>query len=204
MRRRPLIAGVVLAALAAAAGVLVYKAVASGPPGSPAPRYRVTLREARKASFPVYYPGDVVAGLPLTTIIRSHNAGPVPDIDFIYGDCTGADSCAPPLEVQVWPTCARNLAVYATTTAPVPVPQAAAPVPATVREVPAAFLEDSRRLEIQTGISTIVIFAENREQALQVADSLRGLNVDVGPRVPLPQPPPHALAGKLTCDGLDR
>jgi hypothetical protein len=46
----------------------------------------------------------------------------------------------------------------------------------TVRGVPAAYFEGGNRLEIQTGTSTVVIFANH---PATVADALRGVNNDV-------------------------
>ena len=68
-----------------------------------------------------------------------------------------------------------------------------------VRGTTAAFFEGGSRLEIQTGTTTVVIFALSKRKALAVARSLRGLNADVSPREPLPPPARGALAGTVRC-----
>jgi hypothetical protein len=52
-----------------------------------------------------------------------------------------------------------------------------------VRGRPAAYIEAGNRLEIQTGASTVVIFANH---PAAVADALRGVNNDVPTGVDLP------------------
>jgi hypothetical protein len=127
-------------------------------------------------------------------ILRGYNRSPVNDIDFIYGTCTPTSEtgCAPPIEVQVWPACVRNLSMYGS-------PGAPATESTTVRGAPAAFLENGERLEIQTGTVTIVIFASSRDEALRIASALRGLNAAVAAGRPLPAPANGALAGTLSC-----
>jgi hypothetical protein len=199
MRVRGLIAGAALGAVIFVGVAAAYQTVQPPKPGAPrSPERSISLDSAQAADFPVYYAGEWALGHHLAAILRRENHGPIDDIDFIYGVCTAEEEqgCAPPLEVQVWPACVRNLSLYSPSG---PVPQAAVPVWATIRGVPAAFFEDFQRLELQTGTATIVIFAKGYEQLIDVAESLRGLNVAVGPKQPLPQPPPEAVAGKLGC-----
>jgi hypothetical protein len=68
-----------------------------------------------------------------------------------------------------------------------------------VRGVPAAYYEDGRRLEIQTGTSTVVIFGRKQAEVVTVADALRGRNVPVRARDNLPAPAAGALDGSLRC-----
>jgi hypothetical protein len=135
----------------------------------------MSLAQARAAEIPTYYPGNSAEGNPLNVILRGYNRSPIHDIDFIYGDCTATaeTGCAPPIEVQVWPACARSLSMYDGS------PGALTAERTTIRGAPAAFLENGQRLEIQTGIVTIVIFARDRDEALSVANALRGLNVNL-------------------------
>lgn len=69
----------------------------------------------------------------------------------------------------------------------------------TVRGAPAAFLENGERLEIQTGVTTIVIFARGRDEAIRIANGLQGLNVNLAARAPLPPPAKGAVDGTLRC-----
>ena len=78
-------------------------------------------------------------------------------------------------------------------------PGALTPETTSIRGVPAAFFEDGHRLEIQTGTSTVVVFARSRDEVLQVASALRGVNLPVQASDRLPQPAAGALDGKLGC-----
>lgn len=69
----------------------------------------------------------------------------------------------------------------------------------TIRGVPAAFLEDGARLEIQTGRTTVVVFAGSRARAVRIAGALRSVNGSVPTGMPLPQPDTGALDGTLQC-----
>ena len=143
--------------------------------------------------FPLYDAGDRVDGLPLVAVLRRDDTADF--VSFVYGDCTAGDDegCAPPAEVQVWPACRRNLRLYDS-----PLSGTPAPEPTKVRGVPAAFFEDGERLELQTGISTVVVFAANRTRVLRIAAALRPLGASPSDR-PLPRPDPGALAGTLRC-----
>jgi hypothetical protein len=197
--RKPLllVAALALAALASFGGVALSQSGSGGVslPGH-APKGALSLGQAREASFPVYYPGDRVEGQALNVILRGYNSSPLNDVDFIYGTCQPSSEagCPAPIEVQVWPACARNLSSYS------PSVQSGREE-RTVRGVPAAYFStDGGRLELQTETSTIVIFAAGgRDQALRVANSLRGLNNGVGAGKPLPAPAAGAVQGKLSC-----
>jgi len=144
--------------------------------------------------FPLYSAGDRVDGLPLVAVVRRNDTANF--VSFVYGDCTaGGDAgCAPPAEIQVWPACLRNPALYDS-----PLPGAPVLQRATVRGVPAAFFDDGTRLEIQTGRSTVVVFGDSRARVLRIADALRPVNppLPIGPS--LPSPAPGALEGALLC-----
>src|ERR1700694_1197533 len=79
--------------------------------------------------FPVYYAGNEVAGIPLTAVNQDPITAPPgtamarkisrvrrpSTIDFSYGSCVvpfGGESCGLPLDIQVWPACARYPALY--------------------------------------------------------------------------------------------
>jgi len=144
--------------------------------------------------FPLYSAGDRADGLPLVAVLRRDDTANY--VSFVYGDCVPSDDagCAPPAEIQVWPACRRNLALYRS-----PSPAGPAAEPATIRGVPAAVLDDGTRLELQTGSSTVVVFADSRARALRIAGALRAVNGSVPPGRMLPPPTPGALESTLDC-----
>jgi hypothetical protein len=153
-------------------------------------------------------------------------------VSFAYGDCQpapDADSpdCSPPLEIQSWPICERNASSY-------PLPQwAGIPelprAPTEFRDVPAALFDevmrvgeqssstlsqseldesDGLRIEIYTGDTTIVIFADDATVARDAADAVRAQLPDQPPTAgpdptggtgSLPPPLPGAMKGALQC-----
>jgi hypothetical protein len=143
--------------------------------------------------FPLYDAGDSVDGLPLVAVRRRDDTADF--VSFVYGDCHATDhrGCAPPGEIQVWPACRRNLGLYESSLA-----GAAEPAPAVVRGVPAAFFDDGTRLEIQTGRSTVVVFAGSRGRVLRIAAALRPVG-EAPSSKPLPQPEAGALDGTVSC-----
>ncbi len=177
--------------------MLALVLAATGPAGDARrePTSSITLEQARAFDeFPLYSAGERVDGLPLAAILWRDDTASY--VSLVYGDCTPGDDagCAPPAEIQVWPACRRNLALY-------DVVHPAAPVVerTTIREVPAAFLDDGTRLEIQTGSSTVVIFADSRTRALRIAAALRAVDGYVAAGEPLPPPAPGAPDGSLVC-----
>src|SRR5215218_2283247 len=160
---------VVAAVLAAGAPALVLlrsgDAEANARPDAPKSTFSVARAKAF-SDFPVYDAGDSVEGLPLVAELR-RVGGAANYVSFIYGDCVAVDDygCAPPIEIQIWPACVRNPSLYAGPGAPVG-------DKVTVRGVPAAFYEDGRRLEVQTGISTVVVFGRTQADVVAAADAL--------------------------------
>src|SRR5919202_1644407 len=132
------VAVVALAAIAAYGGVALSQSgnggvgIASGKPAN-----ALSMAQARAASFPVYYPGDAVEGHALNVVLKGYNSSPLNDVDFIYGTCQASDDqgCPAPIEVQVWPACARSLSSYSKRVED-------AREDATVRGVPAAFFNE--------------------------------------------------------------
>jgi hypothetical protein len=143
--------------------------------------------------FPLFDAGERVDGLPLTAVLRRDDTADF--VSFVYGDCTAADDagCPPPLEIQVWPACLRNLHLYDSANAEAPMPE-----PTTVRGVPSAFFEDGLRLELQASRSTIVVFGNSRERVLRAAGALREVGTPA-PGTRLPAPVPGAVDGALSC-----
>ena len=150
--------------------------------------------------FPVFYPGESVNGHALTAVAHDP-LGPMRkrqfSVGFLYGDCKlppglAEGGCSLPVSVSNEPACSRNLAMYGGAFF--------GPVDKThIRGATAAFFEGGSRLEIQTGTTTVVIFAFSKRKALAVARSLRGVNVPVSESDPLPPPAPGALHGKVAC-----
>jgi hypothetical protein len=171
-------------------------------------RRRAQRPRARERSrllpYRLYSPGASFDGHALKAITRRLDApdaagasGQADFVNFIYGDCYAEDGagCAPPLEVQVWPSCRRSRATYRLTPDGRPLPRR----DASVRGVPAAWFEDGRRLELYTGKETIVLFGESRAQLARAAAALRGVNNAQRADARLPPPAAGALDGEVAC-----
>ena len=189
---------VILTVAAAVAAVLgfavVHVSMAGGPPDT-SPKSTFSVAAARAFDqFPVFSAGPRLDDLPLTAVLRRSDRR-ADYVSFIYGDCEPRDDvgCAPPVEIQTWPACKRHLALYGGGRSGAPSRRET-----TVRGAPAAVFADAR-LELQTGASTVVVFAAGEEKALAVARELRGVNVDVPAPAELPAPAAGAVAGKLSC-----
>jgi hypothetical protein len=192
---------VVLAVFPVAAIALAFVSLGGADsPNQLPPKSNFSLEHARAVSDrPVYYAGDRVDGLPLVAVLRRNDTADF--MSFVYGDClvSGPTGCAPPVEVQVWHACKRHFGLYNQPIPGTPIPEAPIPELKTVRGVPAAVFEDGLRLEIHTGKSLIVIFADSRERTEQVANALEGLNVGISKGAQLTKPAAGAVEGKLPC-----
>lgn len=165
------------------------------------PKSNFSVAKAQRfRDFPVFYAGPAVNGHELTAA-NYEPLGPMRknqwSVEFSYGTCdigAGIDpgGCSLPVSISNEPACSRNLAMYGGALSPTP-------HLTRVRGTTAAFFEGGSRLEIQTGTTTIVIFAFSKREALAVARNLRGLNVPVSPGDPLPPSTPGALEGKVAC-----
>jgi class 3 adenylate cyclase len=129
---------------------------------------------------------------------------PVPtDISEVsYGDCHAApgQACSPPLTVQSWPACERNLSLYDR----YPGPPGADPIQhtdLTIRGVPAASFNDGEWVEVYTGDTTVVIFGQTQQLEEAAAQALVGTDngTPVSAAAKLPDPQPGATAGQLSC-----
>lgn len=145
-------------------------------------------------AIPLYSAGDRVDGLPLSAILQRDDTAQF--VSFVYGDCeqSGDAGCAPPAEVQVWPACRRNLALYEDAFS-----SGGSPEPITVRGVPAALFDEGTRLELETQQSTIVVFADTRARVLRIAAALRSLDGSVPRGHPLPAPRRGEEEGAMAC-----
>lgn len=161
------------------------------------------------ADFPLYSLGTQFEQLPLRAIVRTFRqpmvkarAGfGVPDnrtnhVTFVYGTCGGG--CVPPLQVQIWPACDRTLQDYYFNVSgggpsrPYELVR--------IRGVPAA--QFSEKLEIYSGIVTIVIFGETQAQEVRAAERLISANIlagDIEAGDPLSSPVTGAMEGELRC-----
>jgi hypothetical protein len=141
---------------------------------------------------PLVFAGDRTEGIPLTAVLRRSDSAEY--VSFVYGDCIpDSDAgCAPPVEIQVWPACRRHLALYDRSSGR-DIDRV------TVRGVPGAFLDRGTRLELQTGRSTVVLFADDRQRLTRIAEDLRPLDSRTASGDPLPPPVPGAMEGRLPC-----
>jgi hypothetical protein len=128
-------------------------------------------------NFETYSVGPSINGRPLTYTERRCGAGPVAArvnyLAYIYGDCSirpGESGCRPPLEIQTWPACQRFLAKYSFRSKPLPHRFLSTGGGAEVVEF--SFAAGSR-IEVYTKASTVVIFAADRDRALEAVDMLR-------------------------------
>jgi hypothetical protein len=94
------------------------------------------------------------------------------------------------VEVQVWPACERNPSVYDRTPSEV-----AAIEELPLRRAAAAFYEEGARLEISTGLATVIVFGENRKLVLVAVRHLRELNRSAASGEVLPGPAAGAREG---------
>jgi hypothetical protein len=167
--------------------------VLAGATGSAAPARAIPFElDGLRTQDPIFFAGDRTEGNPLEAVLwRSDSAEYV---SFVYGDCvpqSGA-GCAPPIEIQVWPACRRHLGLYESSHGP-------DLDRVTVRGVPAAVLDGGTRLELQTGRSTIVVFADSCQRLSRIAKDLRSVDSRIASGAPLPPPAPGAVDGQLAC-----
>lgn len=185
------------AALVAAAAILSATSLAGSAPaddGRGTGPAVITLQQARAFDgFTLLYAGESLDGIPLTAVLRRSDTAEL--VSFVYGHCEAGDDggCAPPVEVQVWPACRRNLGLYGSEPGVGPPAERVA-----VRGVPGALLDEGTRLELQTGDATVVVFADSHERVLRVASVLRPLTAR-SPGGALRPPVPGALDGRLAC-----
>lgn len=160
-----------------------------------------------KANFRAFALGRSFGGLAASTPVRrcgapyraGYRAGPTiapPNFLMVaYGDCKvrSDTGCAPPIQVQTFPACERNLASYSADPSGAPLPHRSL----TVRGARAALFDEGTRLEIYTGTSTVVIFGDSARLVRKAADAVRPLS---GGRLGQLAPAASgAVSGKLRC-----
>jgi hypothetical protein len=126
--------------------------------------------------YPLVYLGDSFEGLPLTYCTRVQSAGsaygrpPTDRFIFIYGDCTiepSRDSCAPPLQVTIYPRCGPQLAGGIIRT------ESIRGMTAQILATPAFFVETPNyNVKVSGGSRT----AEGENLARRAVEQLRGAN----------------------------
>ncbi len=173
-----------VAASLAALGLGLVASVSAGGAQSPAASRTLDLFNA----------GDRVDGLALAAVLRREDTAEF--VSFVYGDCVAGDDagCAPPAEIQIWPVCRRNLGLYDDAS-----DRGALAERISLRGVPALLFDDGTRLELETGSSTVVVFAGTRGRVLRIAAALRTFDETVSPGLPLPQPARTEGGAALDC-----
>lgn len=118
-----------------------------------------------------------------------------------YAHC---NDCEPVVSVQSWPACERG---HSDVTEP---PPGGLPLPETrqlrLRQVPALYFVQDRRLELYTGKTTLVLFGSNLASLRRAALKLRtrrGARPVVAADAALPAPSRGALQGTLRCPSDD-
>jgi len=134
----------------------------------------------RAAAFYPYSLGQSYNGLPLvssTVVCNQTPPGmgpPVPYTDYIYGNCHAVSDygCAPPIEIQAWPECSRDYAMYADASTTQPTLGSTPVTVSALPGVPAASFEGGARLEMYTGNTTVVIFGSDTSGTMSAANAL--------------------------------
>jgi len=167
-------------------------------------------------NFEIFSAGPSVAGMPLNTVRRRCDSSTPADeapanfTNYIYGDCEiaeGATGCVPPLAIQTWPACQRSLGDYSFEGEPIPYREL--PRIGSARVVLIEFMFEPR-IEVYTGSSTVVIFAENDALAKKALEELRSQEIGKPPATraeelegepdeSLTAPSDGATEGELQC-----
>jgi hypothetical protein len=161
----------------------------------------MTIDQAKGFSgFALYDAGDSVAGFQLNAVEKTVDAEHgTTNITFLYGDCIPPQDasgryeggCPPPVQVQVWNGCVRNPTVYGGVGAP----QGDHLI---IRGVPALSFDNGSRVEMYTGRSTVVIFADPKFVP-EVAAAIRGVTNSVPAELDLPAPAADVMNGTAKC-----
>jgi hypothetical protein len=158
----------------------------------------ISLSEVKRFdAYPLYYAGDEVAGNKLETIVGEDGWERNPDqrsvgFTFVYGDCDPPDGlfaeggCAPPVQIQTFSICDRNLGMYRGKQDLLEIRGAKAST-------------NGGGLEIFTGTTTVVIFAlADPDLMKSTIRQLHRVDQDAPPSR-LPPPVPGGVWGKGPC-----
>jgi hypothetical protein len=158
----------------------------------------ISLSQVKKFdAYPLYYAGEEVAGNKLETIggedgwERNADQRSV-GFTFFYGNCDPPEGlfaeggCAPPVQIQTYSICDRNLGMYRGKQDVLDIRGAKAST-------------NGGGLEIFTGRTTVVIFALDDPDLMRpTIRQLRWVGQDAPPSR-LPPPVPGGVWGKLPC-----
>lgn len=100
-------------------------------------------------------------------------------LSVVYGECSSAagEGCSPPLDVQSWPECAHNPSSFVSSENNPEEGGAELNPSATVSlssapQIPSASFENGTRIELYTGTTTIVVYANEASVATAAANTL--------------------------------
>lgn len=157
--------------------------------------------DQQPANFAIYSLGPSADGLQLSSESRDcetyakGSLGRANYVSYVYGSCSipdGAERCEPPLEIQTWPACERNLAMYES--------EPGTPYPntylGTIRNAPAYSFNGGTRIEIYSADSTIVVFATDPATAMSATAQLQPESSAAPPPA---QPQRSAVAATLAA-----
>lgn len=160
-----------------------------------------SLNEVKKFdAYRLYYAGAEVAGFSLEEILGDPSENNQKSaFNFIYGTCEleGEDhpSCSPPIEIQVSSTCHRW---FSAITGKRHLYDFRGAKATGLKGTPGPRSPSEGPIEIFTGRTTVVIWAEDRNILKTAAHQLRDVRA-AGPQLHLPPPVPGSLSGKLPC-----
>jgi hypothetical protein len=151
--------------------------------------------------FPLFFAGESLDGIPLTSIDSLGSPGNGPFVSFVYGDChtVGEGGCPYPLEIQVWPSCERNLAKFRANDNPL----ANESEELTIRGAPALAIAGGVILNVYVGDVTVAIFGSPDRTKL-AAQALRSVDGAIWADETLPAASSAALEGTLPCPAFSR
>ena len=182
-KRKPLIGGRTLGlalglmALTGALPVIIIALLTSGGSDPPPPPDAATVRAAQDAAdFPLYWAGESVAGLPLTSVTRDRG-----QVNVSYGACTpagGEGGCPAPVTIQTTSICARNPLILDLR------PRSSS----RVRGVPARDYSDYLSLEIDRSNVTLFTRSRYRQPVLAALRPVRATAPTPAPGAELPPP----------------
>lgn len=209
---------------ALAVGIIGLVAWVSPSAGAADPPREVSVRSdfsvAQATAFDEYSlfsAGSTLDGTPLAAVLRRDDASSsfpaasakVPRADwvsFLYtsgctADADGFVGCKDKATVQVWPACERNFGSYARASEMDTISLERIKV----RGVPATISKDDGMLELYTGDSTVVLFADTEDKLLALAEELVSVNASALGRSRVVRgqdlPPPAADSGASGCSG---